>query len=79
MFGGEKVYLNGPCWGINQGLKCKFLYNGNELHISNGTQVDRQTAYCIPEPFFMVGEIDLEVSVDDGINWMYTGVYRVGG
>ncbi|KAJ8035366.1 Sushi domain-containing protein 2 [Holothuria leucospilota] len=80
MFGGERVYLIGPCWGISVGddLKCRFTSSeGDVLQVANGTVESRQSAYCVPEPFFLVGEVTLEVSINDGNTWNYEGVYRI--
>lgn len=80
MFGGERVYLIGPCWGISVGddLKCRFTSSeGDVLQVANGTVESRQSAYCVPEPFFLVGEVTLEVSTNDGNTWNYEGVYRI--
>ncbi|KAJ8035351.1 Sushi domain-containing protein 2 [Holothuria leucospilota] len=80
MFGGEKVYLNGPCWEVSVGndLKCRFTSSeGVELQIAKGTVLDRYKAYCVPEPFFMVGEVTLDVSINNGSTWNYEGLYRI--
>ncbi|XP_072049265.1 sushi domain-containing protein 2-like [Amphiura filiformis] len=77
MFGGEKIYLDGPCYDSNVEILCRFKYNNNELQEVSGERIDNEKAYCIPEPFFLSGELTIEVSTDGGANYQLSATYYV--
>ncbi|KAJ8035373.1 hypothetical protein HOLleu_22576 [Holothuria leucospilota] len=82
ILGGEKINLYGPCWdGSNEHqMVCQFWNKAVDppalLQTVNGSVEDQNTAYCIPEPFFLVGEVTIRVYFD-GINLEKSGVYRI--
>ncbi|XP_041471199.1 sushi domain-containing protein 2-like [Lytechinus variegatus] len=61
MMGGEPIYLYGPCWVLEIILTCVFTYNDDIIQEVNATVVDTNKAYCIPDPFFLIGEVIISV------------------
>ncbi|PIK35674.1 putative sushi domain-containing protein 2, partial [Apostichopus japonicus] len=80
ILGGQKVFLYGPCWDGSNTLTCQFWTMNDQLeHLQtvNGTIEDQNTAYCVPNPFFRVGEVEIRVSVDGGNSFTQSGGYRI--
>lgn len=83
ILGGEKINLYGPCWdGSNTNeTVCQFWNNDVKpsvlLQTVRGYVVDSVTAYCIPGPFPMIGEVTINVSLDGEFTDTKYGVYRV--
>ncbi|XP_072166031.1 sushi domain-containing protein 2-like [Diadema setosum] len=61
MLGGERIYLYGPCWDSIVTTSCVFTFEGQEVQRVNATVVSNEEAYCVPMPFFLVGEVEVVV------------------
>ncbi|XP_030833839.1 sushi domain-containing protein 2 isoform X3 [Strongylocentrotus purpuratus] len=61
MMGGEKIYLYGPCWAVEKVQTCVFSYGGEIIQQVNATVINTNEAYCVPDPFFLVGEVTVTV------------------
>lgn len=59
--GGEKIYLYGPCWAVEKVQTCVFSYGGEIIQQVNATVINTNEAYCVPDPFFLVGEVTITV------------------
>nr|XP_054760319.1 sushi domain-containing protein 2-like [Lytechinus pictus] len=60
MMGGERIYLYGPCW-VLEIMTCVFTYDDVIIQEVNATVVDTNEAYCVPDPFFLIGEVIISV------------------
>ena len=69
MMGGERVYMLGPCWDFSATYTCVFSYGSTELQRVNATVESVNDAYCVPDPFFLVGEVKLTVEGSDASNF----------
>ncbi|XP_041471054.1 sushi domain-containing protein 2-like isoform X2 [Lytechinus variegatus] len=61
MMGGERIYLYGPCWAVEQVQTCVFSHGGEIIQEVNATVLNTNEAYCVPDPFFLVGEVTIAV------------------
>ena len=42
MFGGEEIFLVGPCWDSQADVKCRFLYNNELVQEVQGTVISAE-------------------------------------
>nr|XP_054761047.1 protein mesh-like [Lytechinus pictus] len=61
MMGGERIYLYGPCWAVERVQTCVFSHGGDIIQEVNATVLNTNEAYCVPDPFFLVGEVTIAV------------------
>ncbi|XP_072048712.1 sushi domain-containing protein 2-like [Amphiura filiformis] len=77
MFGGEQVFLLGPCWDSGADIRCRFLYNNDAVQTVTGSVLSKEAAVCVPDPFYLSGELKMEVSVNGGETYTYSQIYTV--
>ena len=44
MFGGEEVFLVGPCWSSDVQIKCQFKYNGDIIQTVTGKRISTEVS-----------------------------------
>ncbi|XP_072021726.1 sushi domain-containing protein 2-like [Amphiura filiformis] len=77
MFGGEQVFLLGPRWDAGADIRCRFLYNNNAVQTVTGSVLSKEAAVCVPDPFYLSGELKMEVSVNGGHTYTYSQIYTI--
>lgn len=70
--GGTKVTIGGPCYDPEDQVVCRF---NRSLKVA-GVIVSPELGYCITPPLYFVGRIPLEVSLDGGTTFNFTGIFR---
>ena len=70
--GGTKVFIGGPCYSLNDEIVCRF----NKTVESAAVYVSTELAYCVTPPLYFVGRIQVELSLDGGKTFNFTGTFR---
>ncbi|XP_028410519.1 sushi domain-containing protein 2-like isoform X2 [Dendronephthya gigantea] len=71
--GGTKVFIGGPCYNPGDEIVCRF----NKTINTTGVIVSSKLAYCITPPLYkMYGRMPMDVSLDGGITFNHTGIFR---
>ena len=70
--GGTKVFIGGPCYDPENKIVCRFKKTLN----SSGVYVSPELAYCITPPLYSAGRLLVDVSLDDGKTYTFTGTFR---
>jgi hypothetical protein len=71
--GGTKVFIGGPCYTPNNGTVCRF----NKALETTAVYISPELAYCVTPPLYaVVGLIQVELSLDGGKTFNYTGTFR---
>ncbi|XP_077869987.1 sushi domain-containing protein 2-like [Saccoglossus kowalevskii] len=78
MLGGEHINIAGVCFNDSTTLpqiKCKF---GNTETIGNIESIhDPVKVSCITPIFYEIGRLHIQVSIDDGTTYPYSGIFTV--
>jgi hypothetical protein len=70
--GGTKMFIGGPCYKPDDQIVCRF----NKTIDADAVYVSPELAYCITPPLYVVGLIQVELSLDGGVTFNYTGTFR---
>ncbi len=70
--GGTKIFIGGPCYDPNDQIVCRF----NNTLETTAVYVSPEIAYCVTPPLYVVGLIQVELSLDGGTTFKYTGTFR---
>lgn len=70
--GGTKVFVGGPCYDPDDQIICRF----KKTLKTTAAFVSKEQAYCITPPLFAVGRIPVELSLDGGATFNFTGTFR---
>ena len=70
--GGTKVFIGGPCYDPENQIVCRFKKTLN----TSGVHVSPELAYCITPPLYSAGLVQVDVSLDDGKTYNFTGTFR---
>ncbi|XP_028415613.1 sushi domain-containing protein 2-like [Dendronephthya gigantea] len=70
--GGTVVYIGGPCYNSSNDVVCRF----NKNIESAAELISPEQAYCVTPPLNVTGLMPLELSLDGGITYNYTGTFR---
>ena len=70
--GGNKVFISGPCYSSEQDIVCRF----NHVTETRCVYISLLLAYCITPILRTHGQIVIELSLDGGLTYNYTGIYR---
>ena len=70
--GGTKLFIAGPCFTSENGTVCRF----NNDHVTPAVYVSPEVVYCITPPLYRAGLIRVELSLDDGATFNFTGIFR---
>ena len=66
------MFIGGPCYNPNNQIVCRF----NKTIEADAVYVSPELAYCITPPLYVVGRIQVELSLDGGASFNYTGTFR---
>ncbi|CAB3982811.1 Hypothetical predicted protein [Paramuricea clavata] len=66
------MFIGGPCYKPNDQIVCRF----NKTIEVAAVYVSPELAYCITPPLYVVGLIQVELSLDGGATFNYTGTFR---
>ncbi|XP_070554202.1 uncharacterized protein [Ptychodera flava] len=72
MLGGEKIFVGGPCFSPSDDIIAKF---GDQE--STCTYESDLQATCITPPFYEVGRVPIEISLDGGATYRFQGIWSV--
>lgn len=83
MLGGTEVNITGPCFIEETFFLCKWGDGlGSDITVGETTYIeDHHTDFrgrCIQPPVYMIGRINLSISLDDGVTWDWKTEYTVG-
>ena len=70
--GGTKIFIGGPCYVPKNKIVCRF----NNTIQTSGVYLNPQLAYCITPPLYFAGLIQVELSLDGGVAFDFTGTFR---
>ncbi|XP_028416696.1 uncharacterized protein LOC114540886 [Dendronephthya gigantea] len=70
--GGTVVYIGGPCYNSTNDIVCRF----NKNLESAAELISPEQAYCVTPPLNVTGLMPLELSLDGGTTYNYTGTFR---
>ncbi|CAB4037531.1 sushi domain-containing 2-like, partial [Paramuricea clavata] len=70
--GGTEIFIGGPCYKPDDQIVCRF----NKTIEADAVYVSAELAYCITPPLYVVGRISVELSLDGGATFNYTGTFR---
>ena len=70
--GGTKVFIGGPCYSPDNETVCRF----NKAPETTAVYVSPDVVYCITPPLYVVGLIRIELSLDAGATFNFTGTFR---
>ena len=70
--GGTKVFINGPCFSPNDAIICRF----NRTILTTGCYISKYEAFCVTPALYIVGLLPLEVSLNNGSTFNFTGIFR---
>ena len=68
------MYIGGPCYAPESRIVCRF----NKALETNGSYISPERAYCITPRLYVVGLISVELSLDGGATFNFTGRFRSG-
>ena len=68
------MFIGGPCYKPTNEIVCRF----NKTLDTSGVYVSPELAYCITPPFYAAGRIQVDLSLDDGETYNFTGTFRSG-
>ena len=66
------MFIGGPCYDRENRIVCRF----NKTLVTTGVYVSPEIAYCVTPPLYIVGLIQVELSLDGGKTYNYTGTFR---
>ena len=66
------MFIGGPCYDHSHDIVCRF----NRTLKTTGVIVSPVLAYCITPTLYIVGRIPIDVSLDGGITFNFTGIFR---
>ena len=72
--GGTKVFIGGPCYKPENQIVCRF--NKTEFLDTSGVYVSLELAYCITPPLYFAGRIQVDLSLDGGEIFNFSGTFR---
>ncbi|XP_028415602.1 sushi domain-containing protein 2-like isoform X2 [Dendronephthya gigantea] len=70
--GGTVVYIAGPCYDAYNDIVCRF----NNDSESAAELIGPEQAYCVTPPLNSTGLIPVELSLDGGVTFNFTGTFR---
>ena len=70
--GGTEIFIGGPCYKPDDQIVCRF----NKAIEADAVYVSPELAYCITPPLYVVGRISVQLSLDGGATFNYTGTFR---
>ena len=70
--GGTKVLIGGPCYNPDNETACRF----NKTHETTAVYVSPEVVYCITPPLYVAGRIRVELSLDGGATFNFSGTFR---
>ena len=70
--GGTKVFIGGPCYSPDNETVCRF----NKTVETTAVYVSAEVVYCITPPLYVAGRIPVELSLDGGATFNFTGTFR---
>ena len=73
VYGGKKILVAGPCFGINDQVKCKFA-NATV----RGRVINSRTAACVAPLIWVRGRVPFTISTDDGATYTHTSTFIYG-
>ena len=69
--GGTEVYIGGPCYSPSDTIICRF----NRTIQTPGAYVNPEQAVCITPPLYVLGRIPIELSLDNGVTFNFSGIF----
>ena len=66
------MFIGGPCYSPDNGTVCRF----NKTLETTAVYINPELAYCVTPPLYVVGLIQVELSLDGGKTYNYTGTFR---
>ena len=66
------MYIGGPCYNPEDQIVCRF----NKTLATNGSFISQEQAYCITPGLYVAGRIPVELSLDGGLTYNFTGTFR---
>ena len=66
------MFIGGPCYDPENQIVCRF----NKTTEISGVYVSPELAYCITPPLYFAGRIQVELSMDAGETFNFTGTFR---
>ena len=70
--GGTEVFIGGPCFKPGNIIVCRF----NKTLETAGQYVRQELAVCVTPSFYVSGLILVELSLDGGATYNFTGTFR---
>ncbi|XP_028417110.1 sushi domain-containing protein 2-like [Dendronephthya gigantea] len=70
--GGTVVYIGGPCYNSSKDVACRF----NKNLESAAELISPEQAYCVTPRLNVTGLIPVELSLDGGTTYNYSGIFR---
>ena len=70
--GGTKVFIGGPCYSPDNQAVCRF----NKTLETAAVYVSPELSYCVTPPLYIAGRIHVDLSLDGGATYNFTGTFR---